>query len=465
MKKGQLITVISVIFLLTLWNCSCSPATAQSAKAETPAEETSANTSTDTNAPSEASVKDAEEQNKIKEAQEKAEQTKAEAEAAKKEAEIQEKIVELEKKKAKQKLKEAELAKKEVVAIKETAKTKTEVDEAVAKAQQIEKDALAAKEKVTLAEEKKLATQKRVEITEEELKLAMERAAVAEAKITENRKTTYKKLLQTGLIILIGYLLLFILVRIINRRVENLKARHLARRNTIYILNALIILYITFLWVQNIGAITIFISVTSAGLVLVLQDVILSVVGWFYILVHKPFEVGDRIEMGAVKGDVMDIALFQTSLLEIGNWVDADQSTGRIVNIPNSAVFKKETYNYSRGFEFLWNEIKILVTFESDWKRAEEIMLNYGTAQSEEMAEVVKRKIKKMTMHYMIYYEKLTPIVYVNIKDSGVELTLRYLTEARKRRTTQDALCRMILEDFEKEPNVNFAYPTYRIVK
>ncbi|MDD5327890.1 MAG: mechanosensitive ion channel [Phycisphaerae bacterium] len=465
MKKERLITAISIVCLFTLWNCSCTPANAMSAKEKTPAKESPAVISIDPNAPSEASIKNSEEQKQIKEAQEKAEQTKTEAETAKKEALIQEKVVELEKKKAEQKHKEAELAKKEVVAIKETAKSKTEVDEAVAKAQQMEKDALAAKEKVTLAEEKKLTTQKRVEITEEELKLAMERAAVAEAKITENLKTTYKKLLQTGLIVLIGYLLLFILVRVINRRVENLKARHLARRNAIYILNALIILYITFLWVQNIGAITIFISVTSAGLVLVLQDVILSIVGWFYILVHKPFEVGDRIEMGAVKGDVMDISLFQTSLLEIGNWVDADQSTGRIVNVPNSAVFKKETYNYSRGFEFIWNEIKILVTFESDWKRAEKVMLNYGTAQSEEMAEVVKRKIKKMTMHYMIYYEKLTPIVYVNIKDSGVELTLRYLTEARKRRTTQDALCRMILEDFEKEQNVSFAYPTYRIVK
>jgi small-conductance mechanosensitive channel len=169
--------------------------------------------------------------------------------------------------------------------------------------------------------------------------------------------------------------------------------------------------------------------------------------------------------LGGVKGDVMDISLFQTSLLEIGNWVSADQSTGRIVNVPNSAVFKKENYNYSRGFEFIWNEIKIVITFESNWKQAEEIMVNHGQSQAEGMEDIVKRKINKMTKRYMIYFEKLTPIVYVDIKDSGVELTLRYLTEARKRRTTQDALCRAILDDFEEEEKVNFAYPTYRIVK
>ena len=92
-------------------------------------------------------------------------------------------------------------------------------------------------------------------------------------------------------------------------------------------------------------------------------------------------------------------------------------------------------------------------------------MLNHGQTQADGMGDVVKDKIRKMTSRYMIRYEKLTPIVYVEIKDSGVQLTIRYLTEARKRRTTQDMLSRMILSDFEKEDKVSFAYPTYRIVK
>ena len=196
-----------------------------------------------------------------------------------------------------------------------------------------------------------------------------------------------------------------------------------------------------------------------------MQEVILSIAGWILILIRRPFEVGDRIEFGGINGDVIDIRIFQTSLLEIGNWVEADQSTGRIVNIPNSSIFKQENYNYSRGFEFIWNEIKILVTFESDWKRAKEIILSHAEKEAEGMEEVVQKKIKAMTKQYMIYFKKLTPIVYVDIKDSGVELTLRYLTDARKRRSTQDVLCQAILDDFEKEEKVNFAYPTYRIVK
>ena len=114
----------------------------------------------------------------------------------------------------------------------------------------------------------------------------------------------------------------------------------------------------------------------GAGIALALQDVILSVAGWFLIIVRRPFQVGDRIELGGVKGDVIDIRLLQTSLLEIGNWVDADQSTGRIVHCPHSLVFKEPLFNYTKGFEFIWNEIKIPLTFESNWKKGKEIILN-----------------------------------------------------------------------------------------
>jgi len=430
------ITLIAFILLLCLGSsCSSSETEAKDSKI-TPA---SANKDSNTEQSSSEPNVSVQEQEEIEKAKEQAQEAETEVKAAKKEAEIQEKTVELEKKKAEVKLKEAEVAKKEAEIVKETAKSQEEVTEAAEKAKQKEKEALAAKEKVRLAEEKMLAAEEKARIAEEELKLAQERASAAEARNKERLNTIYRKLLQTGLIIFIGYLSIFVLVRIINHRIKDLKVRHLTRRNVVYILNILIVLYIVFLWVQNISAITVFLSVISAGVVFALQDTILSMAGWFLILVRRPFEVGDRVELGAVKGDVMDIRLFQTSLLEIGNWVGADQS--------------------------IWNEIKLLVTFESDWKRAEEIMMQHGTEQAEGMEKVVKGKIIDMTKRYVIRYEKLTPIVYVDIKDSGVELTLRYLTEAKKRRTTQDALCRTILDDFEKEERVDFAYPTYRIVR
>ena len=287
----------------------------------------------------------------------------------------------------------------------------------------------------------------------------------AQVDYLKNFESAMPKIVQTVLVMLFFYAVIFLLVRISNRRIKDLKARHVVRKNIVYIGNILLFFFVIMIWIRNIGSITIFLGVASAGIALALQEVILSVAGWFLILMRHPFEVGDRIEVGEVKGDVIDIRLFQTSLLEIGNWVDADQSTGRIVHVPNSFVFKKQLYNYNRGFEFIWNEIAILVTFESDWKKGKEIMLAHGQKQAEGMGNSVKSAIDRMAHRYMIYYQKFTPIVYVNIKDSGVELTLRYLTEAKKRRTTHDELCQLILDDFEKEPKVDFAYPTYRIVK
>jgi len=274
-----------------------------------------------------------------------------------------------------------------------------------------------------------------------------------------------QKLLMTVFVLLLAYIIVVGLNSFINRGVKDIRSRHAIRKNIIYITSFASFVIIVFIWVQNLRYLTIFLGFAGAGLTLALQEVIISMAGWVLILVRRPFEVGDRIEINGIKGDIIDIRLFQTSLLEIGNWVDADQSTGRIVNFPNSYVFKSENYNYSRGFEFIWNEIPILVTFESDWKRAKEIMEGHAQKQAEGLEEKVRRKIAIMRNRYMIYYGKLSPIVYVNIKDSGVELTLRYLTEAKQRRTTQDQITQVILSDFAKEDNINFAYPTYRIVK
>lgn len=279
------------------------------------------------------------------------------------------------------------------------------------------------------------------------------------------RQEVKQKIIETVFVLLIGYILVFLAVHLVNRRVKNIKVRHVIRKNIVYVISFIIFCIVFFTWVQNLNSITIFIGVAGAGLALALQEVILCVAGWILIMIRHPFDVGDRIELNGIKGDIIDIRLFQTSLLEIGNWVDADQSTGRIVNIPNSFVFKGANFNYSRGFEFIWNEISILVTFESDWHRAKEIMTLHANNMDNDSKVDLQRKFEVMRNRYMIYYGTLTPIVYVNIKDSGVELTLRYLTEAKKRRSTQDQLCQVILNDFAKEERVDFAYPTYRIIK
>ncbi len=266
-------------------------------------------------------------------------------------------------------------------------------------------------------------------------------------------------------IILVIYLLGILIIRLINRQVEDLRKRHTARKVTLYSTILTILAFTLFFWLEGVKSVAVVISIIGAGLVVALQDVFLCFAGWILIIFKRPFSVGDRVEIGKVKGDVIDVRMFQIALLEIDNWVGAEQSTGRVVHIPNSSVFKESVFNYTKGFEFIWNEIKVTVTFESNWQKAKEIILGHANPEIDSLKEKVEASINRMAQQYMIHYEKFTPIVYVNIVDSGIQLNLRYLTQVRKRRFTEDRISRAILEDFAREKDIQFAYTTYRIVK
>ncbi len=279
------------------------------------------------------------------------------------------------------------------------------------------------------------------------------------------QSTFVQKAIFSLLTILTAYILSVVIIRLINKQVKDLKRRHTSRKTIVYVFSFLAILIIIVVWARGGGSIATLFGLAGAGLTLALHQPVTSMAGWLLLLIRRPYETGDRIEIGSVKGDVIDIRLFYTSLLEIGNWVDADQSTGRILHCPNAKIFTEPIFNYTRGFEHIWHEIKITVTFESDWRRARTIIQHVAERKSFDLGDAVRNRIKRMSKKYLIHYDKLTPIVWTNIVDFGVELTLRYLTDARKRRSTQDEICQAVLDRFEKEPNVELAYPTYRLFK
>ncbi len=274
-----------------------------------------------------------------------------------------------------------------------------------------------------------------------------------------------QKLLFSLLTILVAYVISLLINRIINKAVADMKKRYTARKAVVYILSALAIINIVLIWLKEQASVATLVGITGAGLTLALHQPVTSIAGWLLLLIRRPYDTGDRVQIGNVKGDVIDIRLFYTSLLEIGNWVGSDQSTGRVVHCPNSKIFTESIFNYTRGFEYIWNEIKIVVTFESDWEKAKKIILDAAIKDELDHGKSVKEKIAHMSRKYLIHYEKLTPVVWANIVDFGAELTLRYLTDARKRRSSQDKICQIILEKFNKEPDVEFAYPTYRLFK
>ncbi|GIV60259.1 mechanosensitive ion channel family protein [Rhodocaloribacter litoris] len=206
-------------------------------------------------------------------------------------------------------------------------------------------------------------------------------------------------------------------------------------------------------------------TVIGAGLAIALREALLSFAGWFRITFLTPFKIGDRIEINGVRGDVIDVRVLRTTLMEIGGWVDADQSTGRIVHIPNSWIFEHALYNYTRGFRFIWNELSVTVTFRSDWQAAHDILLRLANISAEIVEQQASREIRQMSGEYLIHYGILSPFVYVRIVENGIRLTLRYLCEARKRRGTEHALTISMLEEFKRHGGIELAYPTLGISK
>ncbi len=264
------------------------------------------------------------------------------------------------------------------------------------------------------------------------------------------------------LVILVLLAIRFLVHSIVVRRVAEISRRYLLVKTTNYILGFSAIIAITMIWFGNLTGWAAYLGILSAGLAIALQDPVTNFAGWLFIALRKPFAVGDRIQIGEHKGDVIDMRLFQFTLVEIGNWVDADQSTGRIIHVPNGWVFKHSTANYTRGFNFIWNELPITVTFESNWKRAKQILSDIAQKHSVLRTEEAQEQVRRAARKYLIFFQHLTPIVWTSVTENGVTLTIRYICEPRKRRSSETRIWEEVLSEFAAADDIDFAYPTTR---
>jgi small-conductance mechanosensitive channel len=236
-------------------------------------------------------------------------------------------------------------------------------------------------------------------------------------------------------------------------------------RKTISYLSLLIgLVLVGRIWVERVGSLATFLGLVAAGLAIALKDLVANLAGWAFIVWSRPFDIGDRVQVGSHAGDVIDLHLFQFTLNEIGNWVDAEQSTGRIIHVPNGKVLSEPIANYDKGFRYIWSEIPVTVTFESDWKKAKGILEAIAVRHAEQLTEQVEKELLEASRRYLIAYTKLTPIVYVRVAEHGIRLTLRYLIRSRFRRGSENAIWQDVLDAFAAEQGIDFAYPTTRQV-
>ncbi|MDD2732909.1 MAG: mechanosensitive ion channel [Desulfuromonadaceae bacterium] len=273
----------------------------------------------------------------------------------------------------------------------------------------------------------------------------------------------YGNLLTSLAYILVLWLLRRLILNGVWRRTEDSRTRYQWQKISNYVTFVIASLLIGRIWLKEFQSVATFLGLVSAGLAFAMKDPLVNVAGWFFILWRRPFDVGDRIQIGGHAGDVIDLRVFQFTVMEIGNWVQADQSTGRIVHIPNGRVFIEPQINYSKGwFDYIWNELPVLVTFESNWQKAKVILQQIATAHSAHLTPYAERKLEESSREFIIISPQLDATVYTSVQDSGILLTVRHLCEPRHRRDSSQEIWESILEEFAACQDIDFAYPTTR---
>lgn len=252
----------------------------------------------------------------------------------------------------------------------------------------------------------------------------------------------------------------------ITRYVKAVDTRYRLRKFITFISYVVGAFLLTLIFSDRLGGLTVAMGVAGAGIAFALQEVIASFAGWFAITFAGFYKPGDRVQLGGIKGDVIDVSFLRTTIMEIGEWVKGDLYSGRVVLIANSFVFKEPVFNYSGDFPFLWDEITIPVKYGGDHRLARkilndvanEIVGDYATSAIESWNEMVKK--------YLLEDAGVEPIISLVANDNWMEFTVRYVVSFKKRRSTKDELFTRILDEFEKTGGkVAFASATFHLVE
>ena len=230
------------------------------------------------------------------------------------------------------------------------------------------------------------------------------------------------------------------------------KKKYFRNRKIRIILTIISFILVFFIWGEKISGLITIISFVSAGLTIAIREIIFNFFAGIYINWNKPFEIEDRIEIDDVKGDVISMHPLGFEILEIGNRVYGEQSTGRIIHVPNSYIFTKTLKNYTKVFKYIWDEIKIDVTLDSDIKKTKEVIYEilFDNETLREIPKKMEDAVDEAILEYRIYYNNLDPIIYMKIEKDHIELYLRYLVHPKKARNVQEEINTRILEEYRK---------------
>jgi small-conductance mechanosensitive channel len=243
----------------------------------------------------------------------------------------------------------------------------------------------------------------------------------------------------------------FFVKRTLNKSIKSTDSKYRARKAlnfTVYLLMILVVIIVFNDKINNLG---VALGMVGAGIAFALQEVIMSIAGWINILTAGTISIGQRVKIGNIKGDVIDIGVFSTTLMEVGEWVDGDLYNGRIAIITNSFVFKDEVHKYSGEYPFLWDEIYIPIRLESDYKEARILFTNILTEVCGEYAKKSQAQWTHLTNKYRVEEARVLPMVTLRFDQNWITFTLRYIVDYKQRRSTKDIIYTRVLDAIKEQ--------------
>jgi len=270
--------------------------------------------------------------------------------------------------------------------------------------------------------------------------------------------------------VFLGIIIIWLIIKAIQQnllsKIKDNENRYRAKKFGSFIGYFLTIVLFTVVFSDKLGGLTVALGVAGAGIAFALQEVIASFAGWLAIMFGGFYKTGDRVQLGGIKGDVMDIGVLRTTIMETGEWVDGDLYNGRIVLIANSFVFKAPVFNYSGNFPFLWDEIKIPIQYGSNYEKAKEIFEQVGEVIAGDLTLQSRKKWTSLQKKYRLEDAQTEPMVSLTANDNWVEFTLRYVVSYKKRRATKTELFTQILKRVEAtNGEIKFASATFQLVE
>jgi small-conductance mechanosensitive channel len=257
-----------------------------------------------------------------------------------------------------------------------------------------------------------------------------------------------------------------LLQRLLGRKVHDTPNRQPVR-NFIGLAGLVVAIFIiTNIFGEKLGQFSLALSVLGAGIAFALQEVIVSVAGWLAILFAGFYKTGDRVQLGGTRGDVIEIGILRTTLMEIGEWIKGDLYTGRVVRIANSFVFKEAVFNYTGAFPYIWDELSVPIRYDSDARLARSIIEDTIRDAVRDYTKQGEKAWRELLAKYDVQVDaNVEPMVTMTATDNWTEYAVRYVVDYKQRRIIKDAFFTRLIGEINKtEGKVGIASSTFQVV-